>query len=190
MQGFRHPILPWGINMKTCIKCKASKDLDQFYKSPRNKSGLEGKCKACKNLYRKNYYQENKDRERSRNEAWKAANPERYKEISREIYQAKKDWYNDYSKQHYYTNKGMYRAKDAKYRATKLQATPPWLTEKQLHDITVIYTACAKVSERTGKPHHVDHVVPLQGENICGLHVPWNLAIIPAKMNLSKSNTY
>lgn len=176
--------------MKKCIKCGLDKDLDQFYTSSRNKTGYEGKCKSCKNLYRKSYYQKNRERERANNEAWKAANPERYKEIGRQIYQDKKDWYNAYSRQHYYENKGIYRAKDAKYRATKLQATPSWLTEKQLHDITVIYTACAKVSERTGKPHHVDHVVPLQGENICGLHVPWNLAIIPAKMNLAKSNTY
>jgi hypothetical protein len=176
--------------MKTCVKCNTSKELNQYYKSTRNLDGLEGRCKACKSAYRKSQYKKNRDIELSKNAAWKEANLERYKEIGREHYRNNKEEHNAFMQQHYYDNKGMYRAKDAKYRATKLKATPPWLTEKQLHDITVIYTACTKVSKRTGKPHHVDHVIPLQGENICGLHVPWNLAIIPAKMNLSKSNTY
>ena len=176
--------------MRTCIKCCLEKDLDQFYKSSRNMSGFEGKCKACKSLYRKAQYQKNRTQERAKNEAWKAANPERYAEICREHYRANKERYNAYSRQHYRENKPLYRAKDAKYRAAKLNATPPWLTEKQLLDMQRIYTACSNVTERTQKPHHVDHIVPLQGENVCGLHVPWNLAILPASMNLAKSNTH
>ena len=90
-------------------------------------------------------------------------------------------------KEHYRKNAGYYRDKAAARKATKLNATPPWA---DLEQIKRIYAACAKITERTGIPHHVDHVIPLQGENVCGLHVPNNLAIIPAKMNLQKSNKH
>lgn len=161
--------------MKTCSKCNDSKSLDLFYKDKSKKDGHTSYCKVCSANKSKTHYANNKERVIKRVSDWYIDN---------------KEYRQTYRRQHYLENKGQYNSSSSLRRAAKLQATPSWLTEKQLHDITVIYTACAKVSERTGKPHHVDHVVPLQGENICGLHVPWNLAIIPAKMNLSKSNTY
>ena len=64
------------------------------------------------------------------------------------------------------------------------------LSDRDKRQINLIYSACAKVSKSTGKLHEVDHIVPLLGENVCGLHVPWNLAIIPKAMNRSKSNAF
>ena len=80
--------------------------------------------------------------------------------------------------------------KSAKYRASKLQRTPQWLDKEDLELIKDEYLMAKKLEEITGDVYHVDHIVPLQGENVSGLHVPWNLQVIPSKENLSKSNKY
>lgn len=74
-----------------------------------------------------------------------------------------------------------------KRRAAKLQRTPQWADEDAIRSI---YDECAKTSKRTGIKHHVDHVVPLNGKNVCGLHVASNLQIIPAIENLRKRNKW
>lgn len=71
-------------------------------------------------------------------------------------------------------------------RATAVkQATPTW-ADKRL--IRMIYDKCQRMTEVKGEMHHVDHIVPIQSPVVCGLHVPWNLRIVPAGDNLSKSN--
>lgn len=72
--------------------------------------------------------------------------------------------------------------------AAKLRATPSWLSNAMVAEIESMYTARAKIEAETGIKHHVDHIIPLQGETVCGLHVPWNLQILTAAENVRKSN--
>lgn len=70
------------------------------------------------------------------------------------------------------------------------QATPPWLTRKQKSEIRQLYQIAITMTKTTGEPYVVDHIVPLRGENVCGLHVPWNLRVVTREENLAKSNKH
>ena len=67
-------------------------------------------------------------------------------------------------------------------------ATPKWLSAEQKMEIRLKYRLAIELSRRTGVRHAVDHIVPLQGESVCGLHVPWNLEVVTQEENLKKSN--
>ena len=81
-------------------------------------------------------------------------------------------------------------ARTRKRQAAKLQRTPNWLSTFQLKQMADTYAIAAKLTGITGELYHVDHIVPLQGKKVSGLHVPWNLQVIPAKDNLAKSNKH
>ena len=68
------------------------------------------------------------------------------------------------------------------------QATPKWLSLEQKAEIRKIYIDAMTVSKVTKVPYVVDHIIPLRGQDVCGLHVPWNLQIMSREENLKKSN--
>jgi len=128
---------------------------------------------VCDNLRTKQQYLENKETRLQQGREWYCRNKERK-------YSVAKIWNKE--------NAGKKAAICGNRRARKMQATPTWLTPEQKKWIAWHYDQAAKMKELTGIPHHVDHVHPLQGKTFCGLHVPWNLQVIPAIENKRKWN--
>ena len=95
-----------------------------------------------------------------------------------------------YFKEHYTLNKAKHAAKRAKRRALLLQATPKWLTKTEYTAIECKYQVAEMLSKYGNEQHAVDHIVPLQGKTVCGLHVPWNLQVISVIDNLKKGNKF
>lgn len=131
--------------------------------------GLKNKDKIS--AYRKQYEKDNKDRILARREATIAERRE-----------AKRLWRKN--------NIGLVLAECAKRRSAKLKRTPSWLTEFDKLKVKCYYQVAAMRSRESGEQWHVDHIIPLQGKNVCGLHVPSNLQIIPAIENIRKNNHY
>ena len=138
-----------------------------------------------------------------RSKAWRQRNPERTKQLKRESAKrcppteghkrwcaANREKINEYNRKWAARNRPKLLARTRKRQAQKLRATPKWLTEKHYEQMVKIYERAAKATELCGEPHQVDHLIPLQGKGVCGLHVPWNLHIIPAFANRWKHNKY
>jgi 5-methylcytosine-specific restriction endonuclease McrA len=70
------------------------------------------------------------------------------------------------------------------------EATPRWLTPAERLQMRDLYVQARKLTELTRERYVVDHIVPLRGEEVCGLHVPWNLRVITQEENLKKSNKH
>lgn len=166
--------------MKVCSKCNTSQELTYFSKSKSGGKGYSAWCKICTSKYHAQYRQKKKTALKKYQEKWYSENKEYQKNKSKEwnrnnpkkAAKAKKTWKEN--------NRKKSVAIKAKYRARKLNATPPWANLKAIEDF---YKNCPK-------GYHVDHIVPLQGKNVCGLHVLENLQYLPAEENLRKGNSY
>jgi hypothetical protein len=81
-------------------------------------------------------------------------------------------------------------ANAAKHRALKLQRTPAWLTDFDKLKIKCLYSVAAMLTRENNEPWHVDHVVPLQGRLVSGLHVPSNMQVLRGVDNIAKHNNF
>ena len=82
-------------------------------------------------------------------------------------------------------NRPKVNAKAANRRFIKAKACPSWVDKKA---ICRVYEIARLMTNKTGITYHVDHIWPLRNKNFTGLHVPWNLQILTAHDNLTKSN--
>lgn len=159
--------------MKQCRKCKKEKEISNFSKKASNKDGLQHWCKECSNVYFKSYYYKDAEKHRIRAQDYFIANKEKV---------------NARHKNFKKNNRAYYTAIENKRRASKLKRTPKWAN---LEKIKAYYAVCAFFNEVNGYvKYHVDHIMPLQGKTVSGLHVENNLQVIPAKDNVTKGNRY
>ena len=93
-----------------------------------------------------------------------------------------------YKSKYKQSNPDLYKTLTSFRRRRFRDATPPWLTRKQKSEIRQLYQIAITMTQTTGERYVVDHIIPLQGETVCGLHVPWNLRVTTQEENLKKSN--
>ena len=148
----------------TCTECNERKPVEEFHKCSNRTRGHQYRCKACKKLYRAAQYIKTRETELAQCAVYRAAYP-KLVTACRKRYRA--------------ANPNR-RYETATYRARKLKATPKWADHNKIKEI---YKNCPK-------GYHVDHVLPLRGRSICGLHVETNLQYLTAADNLSKSNHF
>jgi DNA-directed RNA polymerase subunit RPC12/RpoP len=149
----------------------------------------------CRNCSQKIYLARRKERnpdrvrllQRARWHEWKERNKEKEAERLRQYFQNNKDQYRKVQKRWRAQNKPMLAAKSQRRRAYKDRRTPSWADHEA---IAMFFEMARRVSQCTGIPHHVDHIIPLYGRNVCGLHVESNLRVIPKTLNLRKGNKF
>lgn len=134
------------------------------------------RCDQCKQqwvlLRASTWYGDNKDRRRAYDKTRRAAQGHLYRDAS-------KRWRN---------NHPLNKKADTDSRRRRVRhAMPPWVDKAEIKGI---YLCAKQKTVDTGVKWHVDHIVPLRGRNVSGLHVPWNLQIILATENLKKRNHY
>jgi hypothetical protein len=160
--------------MKTCSKCLQTKEDGCF--SRRGAGGLQPKCKLCDSQY----YKDNRDHKLAYAGARQKAKRKEINEYFKVWSSKNKEKRRASCRSWRLNNLDKHAAKEAKRRFAKLNQTPKWLTNDHLAEINGFYS----LAQHFG--FHVDHIVPLKGKNVSGLHVPWNLQVLPAELNLSK----
>jgi len=181
----------------TCNKDRYEQNKEEIKQRVRNWSrDNKDRKRATDKAYRENNKQKVRkgwkdwaDRNRaSMNEArkaWRESNKERLALYWKNYHAEKPHIRRMSSLKYYYNNKDKVSAQNRLHQKQVKVATPAWYNS---FSVRVKYKERDTMSKVTGIVHHVDHIIPLQGENVCGLHVHNNLRVIPARDNLRKSN--
>lgn len=185
---------------KVCSKCNILKPLEDFHKRSQLKSGYRSECKACGCSRRKKYHVDNHDKSIQSAINWKQKNQEKVRCYSKEYYTKNKEAINlkqraaslktkEKRRDYRLKNKDRYTMHKATRRFLE-KASSVYNDEFNQFLMEECYSLSRLRSDITGIKWHVDHIIPLNGKNVCGLHVGINLQVIPATENLRKSNNY
>jgi hypothetical protein len=148
------------------------KDPNDPRRYEKNKAWAEANKEKVR-LYKQAYVEKNKDIVRARFLEWEKENPEKMKAF-------KKQWE--------VKNPGKLNAKTRKYQTSKIFRTPKWLTEQDFKVISGFYSIAAMLTRENNEPWHVDHIIPLRGKLVSGLHTPNNLQVMRGVENCKKGN--
>jgi hypothetical protein len=168
---------------RTCRSCGA--DITYSYKPKHGHN-----CAACNAEYQKAYRQAKAQHIAESKKQWKLRNSAHVKAKDRAYAEEHPDRRAAARARWDARNPGVTSAAKSKNRAERIKRIPTWLSEDdkwmiaQAHDIAQLRT------KLFGFAWHVDHVIPLKGKMVSGLHTPYNLQVIPAKANVSKNNRY
>ncbi len=182
--------------LKICNKCCKEKDTSLFYANKRMKDGVNTFCIECHkadNIARKIKNRANSDL-KAKELAWKKEYRDRTQQ-QRAAYmlewrEKNKEHVASYSKSYREQNKERFAYLCQKRKIALMRRTPKWLTEDDYWVISEAYALAMLRTVATGVKHHVDHILPLRGKNVSGLHVPQNLQVIPWLDNQRKTNKY
>jgi len=179
-----------------CYYCRLCRKDQKKKEYSTNKDKILQKCKE--------YRIKNSGKLNSSQAEYRAKNRQSIRVKQNEIYQKNKEERLEYARKKYAENTEVIKARvkeytrnnrakatalNAKYRAAKYQATPNWLKKEHLQEIQEFYTLAYELAWlNEGEILQVDHIVPLQGKTVCGLHVPWNLQILTKSNNIRKFN--
>ncbi len=174
--------------MKTCCACGVEKPESDFHMKIAKKGLRQTKCKLCTNQYTRSNHAKNASK-------ISAAKKDYYMDNQAHILAQRKQHYADNTdavKQRNYAykkeNHAYYIGKVKERQMSKIKRTPVWADKERIQSY---YNVCAFFNEVNGyAKYHVDHIIPLQGKTVSGLHVHNNLQVIPAKENLSKGNRH
>lgn len=174
----------------SCYICKLVKSCLNFYVDRSRKRGYKYECKSCSATLLKKYQTSENGRDNVNRLArvWRSKNPNKIKELnqqyylenSKELIQKQLIWMKN--------NPAKVNAVQMKRNCAKKNRTPKWLTNKQIDEIRQFYIKASEMTKKENIKYEVDHIIPLQGKNVCGLHVPWNLQILTKQQNLKKGN--
>jgi hypothetical protein len=178
------------VDKKSCASCKIEMLTEgNFVKL---KTRYHSWCNDCRKLKKKEWDSKNVEYVRAKAMEWHYANYDKCKEKKAIVI---KNWRKnniekcrEYAKKCYQNNKEKSFAKSALYRANKRNAAPKWLDKNMQEQIANLFKIAKEMSRKTGIKYEVDHIIPLQGVNVSGLHVPWNLQVITQFENRSKHN--